>query len=383
MTDRAGKSLLPNGLRDVLPPDAAREAAMMDGLIGVFAAHGYERVDPPLVEFEDSLLDGPGAAMAAHTFRLMDPVSQRMMGVRADMTPQVARIAASRLRREPRPLRLCYGGSVLRVRGSQLRPERQFRQAGCELIGAAEAAADAEAISVAVAALGAIGVSELTVDISLPTVVPAVCAACGLDRGAAQAALEHRDAAAVAALGGEGAQTLGALLRAAGPPAAALAALDALDLPDEAAAERERLRAVLDILTPAPAGVSLTVDPVENRGFEYQTGLSFTIFARGVRGEMGRGGRYLATGSDEPATGFSLYLDSITRAARVAPLSGRVYVPAGADGAAAMRLRAEGWATVAGLSPVTDAAAEARRLKCSHYLADGAATPVPGREGNP
>src|SRR5690606_35936945 len=103
-----------------------------------------ERVKPPLIEFEDGLLSGPGAAVAADTFRLMDPVSQRMMAIRADMTLQVARIAATRLRNQPRPLRLSYAGQVLRVAGTQLRPERQFGQAGVELIGAACPAADAE-----------------------------------------------------------------------------------------------------------------------------------------------------------------------------------------------------------------------------------------------
>src|SRR3546814_11888566 len=88
-------------------------------------AQGYERVKPPLLEFEEALLTGAGTAVASQTFRLMDPVSQRMMGLRADMTPQVARIATTRLKKAPRPLRLCYGGQVLQVRGSQLRPDRK------------------------------------------------------------------------------------------------------------------------------------------------------------------------------------------------------------------------------------------------------------------
>jgi ATP phosphoribosyltransferase regulatory subunit len=106
MNESTRKALLPDGLRDVLPPDAAHEALVAARLVGAFAARGYRRVDPPLVEFEDSLLDGAGQAMATTTFRLMDPVSQRMMGVRADMTIQVARIAATRLANAPRPLRL-------------------------------------------------------------------------------------------------------------------------------------------------------------------------------------------------------------------------------------------------------------------------------------
>ena len=125
MNDNDHRGLLPAGLADLLPPDAAREARAIDVAIERFAAFGYERVNPPLVEFEESLLGGPGAALASQTFRLMDPVSQRMMGVRSDMTVQVARIAVTRLKHEPRPLRLSYGGAVIRVRGGQLKPERQ------------------------------------------------------------------------------------------------------------------------------------------------------------------------------------------------------------------------------------------------------------------
>lgn len=128
MTDLERKALLPAGLRDILPPEAGFEAEICETLAADFGSHGYDRVKPPLVEFEDSLTSGAGAAVSADTFRLMDPVSQRMMGVRADMTTQVARIALTRLTDTPRPLRLSYTGEVLRVRGTQLRPERQFAQ---------------------------------------------------------------------------------------------------------------------------------------------------------------------------------------------------------------------------------------------------------------
>ena len=119
MNEALHPALLPQGLRDLLPPDAAWEAEVVARLMAVLASHGYERVKPPLAEFEDNLLSGAGAAMAQETFRLMDPISQRMIGLRADMTPQVARIATTRLSNAPRPLRLCYAGQVLRVRGSE------------------------------------------------------------------------------------------------------------------------------------------------------------------------------------------------------------------------------------------------------------------------
>src|ERR1051325_4812622 len=206
MNDAPHPALLPAGLYDLLPPEAEIEAAVMGRLMGVLAAHGYERVKPPLVEFEETLLSGAGAAMSADTSRTMDPVSHRMIGVRADMTPQVARIAATRLASRTRPLRLSYAGQVLRVRGSQMRPERQVGQAGAELIGAEAPAADVEAIAVAAEALSTVGVPHLSVDLTLPTLVPAIAAACGIagERWTAlRAALDRKDAAAVAGLAGE------------------------------------------------------------------------------------------------------------------------------------------------------------------------------------
>ena len=387
MRGDASKSLLPDGLRDALPPDAAHEAATVGGLIASFEAEGYQRVDPPLVEFEDSLLDGPGAAVAPATFRLMDPVSQRMMGVRADMTVQVARIAVSRLARQPRPLRLCYAGPTLRVRGQQLRPERQVTQAGCELIGSDAPEADAEAIALAANALAAVGLKRLSVDIALPTLAPALFKMLGMDaemRTAARAALDRRDAVAVRELGGEAAQVLGALLDASGRAGPALTALKALNLPPAAAQEIDRLAAVLPRLADAAPDLAVTVDAVEHRGFEYQTGLSFTLFAKGVRGELGRGGRYAAgAGADrkgEPATGFSLYLDSVMRGAPAPDRPARCFLPSALAAAAGPRLRAAGWITLAGLDPQAEGAVadEARRLGCTHYL-----DPQDGADGAP
>jgi ATP phosphoribosyltransferase regulatory subunit len=379
MTEMLHPALLPQGLRDLLPPDAAIEAEIVGRQMAVLASHGYERVKPPLVEFEDNLLAGAGAAMAPETFRLMDPISQRMVGIRADMTPQVARIATTRLKKAPRPLRLCYAGQVLRVKGSEMRPERQVGQVGAELIGSDEVAADVEVVTLAAAALAASGVSGLSVDLTLPTLVPAVCA--GFGGGTADAlrgALDHKDVAGVAEAGGAAAPLLVKLVAAAGAGKKAVAALQAIDLPPAAAAERARLLAVVDAVQRAAPGLVLTIDPVENRGFEYHTGVSFALFARGGRGELGRGGRYrTGNGAGEPATGFTLYTDTVLRAVPQPQPKPRLYLPLGSDPALAARLRAEGWATVAGLVAVTDAAAEAKRLACAHWLKDTEIVAIP------
>jgi ATP phosphoribosyltransferase regulatory subunit len=387
MDDTLHPALLPHGLRDILPPDARVEADTVERLMAILGQHGYDRVKPPLVEFESSLLDGPGVAMTHETFRLMDPISHRMIAVRADMTLQIARIATTRLVKSPRPLRLSYAGQVLRVRGSQLRPERQVGQVGAELIGASAPEADAEVVALAAEALNAVGVPGLSVDLTLPLLVPVVLEALGVAGRAAEqlrAALDHKDAAAIAEIGGPSATILGGLMAAAGPADRTLAAIKAIALPERAQAEVAALTEIVRLIRQRVPDLMLTIDPVENRGFEYHTGVSFTIFARNIRGELGRGGRYVAGGHQaetgytrrappepQPSTGFTLYTDTVLRSLVFGPQPPRVFLPHGVAPVVGIALRADGWITVAGLEPVADATAEARRLACSHVLIDG------------
>ncbi|MEP4379039.1 MAG: ATP phosphoribosyltransferase regulatory subunit [Alphaproteobacteria bacterium] len=384
MTDSGeNRALLPAGLHDLLPPRAAQESATISGIMDTFRACGYEQVKPPLVEFESTLVGNGtngGGSLAGQMFRMMDPVSQHMMAVRADITLQVARIAEARLHDEPRPLRLSYAGQILRVRGNQLRPERQFAQVGLELVGAADISADVEVISLAADALVAAGVPRPTVDLNSPALVANILAQIDLDEATTadlRAALDRKDEDATGdILRGNGiafsdaAKALCALIETVGPADDVIGELQALSLPDGAQAEVERLAAVVAGLHAAVPDLPLTLDPVEYRGFEYHTGVSFTLFAEGVRGELGRGGRYI-TGAGEAATGVSLYMDSILRALPAPAPVDRLYLPHGTPFQAGAEFRDAGWITVAGMAPEGDAAAEANRLGCSHLLVDG------------
>lgn len=393
-TDTENRALLPSGLHDLLPPRAAQEADTVRAFTDTFAAFGYEQVKPPLVEFESTLTgaaENGGGTLGGQMFRLMDPASQRMMAVRADITLQVARIAETRLRDSARPLRLSYAGEVLRVRGSQLRPERLFTQAGVELIGAGDVSADVEVVVLAAEALAAAGITAPTIDLNSPALVAHLLEDIGVDDAVVaqlRAALDHKDAAAVRDLTrahgvafGTGARVLNDLVNASGAAADVLPRLRALELPAAAAAEVDRLEAVVTGVGAARSGLSLTLDPVEYRGFEYHTGVSFTVLAAGVRGELGRGGRYITT-AGEAATGFSLYLDSIMRALPEPPAPRKLYLPFDMPAAEAFQLRADGWITVAGLAPQTDARAEARRLDCSHCWHDGEILSLGDRGGD-
>jgi ATP phosphoribosyltransferase regulatory subunit len=370
-------ALLPAGLHDVLPPEAEMEAKSVEAIMDCFAAHGYQRVNPPLLEFEDSLFSGSGAATAEHTFRLMDPDSQRMMGLRADTTPQIARLATTKLAGAPRPLRLAYAGQCLRVRGTHLQPERQIAQAGIELIGNDTAAADAEIILTAAEALGKVGLTGISFDLTVPRLIlhllnnvdPA-------HKSTLARALDRKDAAAVAQCGGVHAEILMQLLEAAGPADHAISKLLAIDLPAAARAQAVRLSETISAIRERNPDLALTIDPVEFRGYKYHTGVCVTVFATGEQAELGRGGRYLCGEGEEPATGITLYPDSVVRAAPPQPLRPRLFLPFGTEPAQAAACRANNFATIAALGATVDPKTEAGRLGCSHIYYNGAITPL-------
>lgn len=354
MTSKNHPALLPNGLLDLLPPQAEAEANTIDLFMQAFAAFGYDRVKPPLVEFEDSLLgEGPGQALARKTFRLMDPVSQRMMGVRADVTSQIARISSSRLADNPRPLRLSYAADVLRVNGTQLRPERQFCQVGCEMIGLDSIIADVEMPLVALKALSAAKIGKLSIDLTVPTIIQHLFDETGTSEDEQEKLndlIEKRDRDAIAAFGGKTAALVVELLDDEGSADHVQEKLKKISLPKKARADVDKLLAVAKELRAALevyglADIQITIDPLERRGFEYQTGVSFTLFAIGAGGELGRGGRYDVTVGGklpETATGFTLYMDTVLRVAPPSVPAKRQSVAAEADWKSVKSLQDQG-----------------------------------------
>jgi len=362
MTDITA-GLLPEGFRDRLPPQAEAAETLLRGLLDHVASHGYDRVQPPLVEFEQSLAGRLGVTGREELLRFTDPVSRHTLALRPDITGQVGRIAATRLAHVARPLRLAYGGAVLRVKGSQLRPEREMLQVGAELIGRDSVAAVVEVLTLAVAALTRAGVTGVTVDLTLPSFVADLTAAWAgpapiADLATVEALLDAKDAGGLAATG---ASIYAPLIAAAGPADAALAALACLDLPP---ALTDRLADVAAVVA-ALDGVTVTLDPTERHGFDYQRWIGFTLFADGVRGEVGRGGAYSvvhADGAREPAVGFSLYVDGLVDAGLGVVVRDRILLPRGTPPETGERFRADGWITIAAL----DGAADAHAFRCTH-----------------
>jgi ATP phosphoribosyltransferase regulatory subunit len=365
--------LLPEGLSDRLPPQAEASARLVRHVLDTVEAHGYGRVMPPLAEFEETLVARLKSARAQDLLRVVDPVSQRTLAVRPDMTAQVGRIAATRLAAAPRPLRLSYAGPVMRLRANQLRPERERMQVGAELIGTDSVPAAVEIVNVAIEALQVAGVTGITIDFTLPDLIDALASG-PLPLGpseaeAVRAKLDAKDAGGLAALGERPAAYL-PLIAAAGPFHAAMEKLEAFDAQVAGGALASRIAGLRAIAKPIGWDITLTLDPTERHGFEYQNWFGFSIFADGFTGEIGRGGSYAIIGADggeEPAMGFSLYPDPLIDAGFGNEASRRLFLPLGHDRARAAALRGEGWRTVAALSEADDGKA----LGCDHWLDGG------------
>lgn len=366
--------LLPEGLEDRLPDSAARITTAMRACLEALDAHGYDRVRPPLLEFEGSLASrmagGTGGVRTRNMFRFVDPASLRTLALRCDITPQIGRIAATGMKDAPRPLRLAYCGETALIKASQLKPERERLQLGAELIGVDTAEAAAESVMTAIAALRAAGITGISVDFTLPDVVDTLTAGdASLNAETTDAIrreLDTKDAGGLKAAGGE---RFVPLLYAAGPIDKAL---DDLRDFDSAGVLASRLDGLAAIAERVGDSARVTLDPTERHGFEYQSWFGFTIYAKGLRGAIGRGGTYLIGGTEEAATGFTLYLNALAQIAPQPEPQRMVYLPSGHDPVIAASLRQKGWRTKAQIGEDEDPAA----LGCTHRLIDQETVPL-------
>ncbi len=363
--------LLPIGLEDALPQRAAVITRTMRAVLDAMDSHGYDRVRPPLVEFEKSLAGRMEGILTRRMVRFTDPESLRTLALRSDITVQVGRIAATSLAGAPRPLRLAYAGEVAMLRADQLDPARQRLQMGAELVGSDSVAAAIEVLSVALDALDAAGLVGVSVDFTLPDLVDVLAReALPLDQSDIEAVrreLDAKDAGGLASL--PGGQAYLPLIHAVGPFEEAIEKLAAIDAKG---ALKSRIDGLREIAAAFGNRARLTLDPSERHGFEYQDWLGFTLYAEGARGALGRGGTYRIKGSEEAATGFSLYMERLLEGLGdgAGETPDTLYLPTGHDRDAAVRLRGEGWRTIAQVGEGDDPAA----LGCTHRLDEGGPT---------
>ncbi len=344
--------ILPEHIEDLLPADARKLERLRRLVLDKFSRHGYELVMPPLLEYLESLLSGTGHDMDLATFKLVDQLSGRTMGVRADTTPQVARIDAHLLNRQG-VTRLCYAGSVLHTLPAGLGKSRQPFQAGAEIYGYAGLAADIEIQQLMVDVLLELGVSGVQLDIGHPAIFRSLIDAAGVSPDVAEQAFvatEAKDIPALRALVpvlGESAQALLLLPQLYGESAVLADASARLPKTARITSSLAQLAEVEQHFS--RQGIQVSIDLGELGGFNYESGISFSAYARGAADAVARGGRYdevgKAFGRARPATGFSMDLKALLPLTADDPPRAAILAPPAGDAAAraeVARLRAAG-----------------------------------------
>lgn len=368
--------LLPEYIEDVLPAEALRIEHIRRALLDLFHVHGYQYVIPPMLEYMESLITGVGHDLDLATFKVVDQLTGRLMGVRADMTPQAARIDAHLLNHQG-VTRLCYAGSVLRTKPDGLAQTREPLQVGAELFGHASVESDIEVQSLLIAALQTIGIAQIHMDLSHVGIFESIVQAGNVNEGLEQdlhVALQSKDQSAVATL----ASGLDSTTREA------LIALTQLN------GDKAILETAKEVLPNTPAiqvalaslakvsqaleakNVAVSFDLSELRGYHYHSGIVFAAYAQGYKGPLALGGRYdevgVAFGRARPATGFSLDLRGVVTALAPASLPKAILAPANTDAALQHKvaeLRATGQVVVQALP---DADCDTFELNCDRQL---------------
>lgn len=381
----ADRWLLPDGVEEILPGDAAAIESLRRRLVDIYRSWGYDLVIPPLIEYTDSLLIGMGADIDLLTFKMTDQLSGRTLGIRADITPQTARMDAHSCRREG-PNRLCYAGHVLHTRPKGPLATRSPIQAGVELFGEAGLEADIEVISLMLECLGQIGLEKPNIDLGHVGIYRAVVESAELNEDQQQSyfeLLQHKAVSEIEAWVADNvsdpiiAEVLRQLPRLAGDKSMLEQARGLFDgVSEEALAALDELELVAEVICSRYPDTHLYFDLGELRGYHYHTGIVFAAFAQGQGQAIANGGRYdhigEVFGRARAATGFAL---DVTKVVTLLPVQQEpavgIYAPASDDPQQwqeVQKLRAQGERVVCGLA---NQPALADELNCDRKLVLG------------
>lgn len=366
---QADRWLLPDGIEELLPPQAKQLETLRRTLLDTFSRWGYELVIPPQVEFLESLLTGVGSDLDIHTFKVTDQLTGRMMGLSADITPQVARIDAHSW-----PVkgisRLCYSGSVLHTRAKSLLSSRAPIQIGAELFGESAACADVEILSLLLESLQASGVNQIHLDIGHVGIYKALVEAAKLTPAVERSLFDTLNSKAVTEYNILlEAHVDDAQLRAGFKQLLSLnGGLEVLELAEglaslaDIAAPMKNLKSICETITQRFPQVEVFLDLAELRGFDYHTGIVFAAYVAGHGQAVAQGGRYDDTGAvfgrARAATGFSADLKQWVQLINNETSSiDAVFASSDVDWSVVSQLRSQGKRVISGLSSTDSPAA--------------------------
>lgn len=318
---------LPQGVRDILPVEAAKIGAAEAGILSVFGKYGFEKVLTPLLEYVDVLSLGMGASLKDRVLKFIDPSTGRVVAIRPDITPQIARLAATRMRDEPLPLKLCYNESVLRYQEPRDGRSREVLQIGAEYISEkASASIDAEMIIISIESLEAIGLRDFKIDIGDVGFLRAVLGKLPVGeeaKGTIKEAIAIKDSSGLAsALEGlsipESDRKLLLNLTTFYGEDEVIEKAASFSKDDESLAALRYLGDIVEVIADRGFKDRVTIDLGEVRGFDYYTGVIFEGFASGIGKPILSGGRYDTLmgryGFDAAATGFAFDVENIIAA---------------------------------------------------------------------
>lgn len=365
-------ALLPRGINDLLEKKSFQESFLSQNLMNTFKLNGYEKVNPPLIEFEENYKLFLDTTNTQNIFRIADPISNKPMYIRNDITPQIARIAANKLYESNKILRLSYIGNVLRPKGSQLHPERQIKQAGIELYGAPNVSGAIEVISTGIQALTEVNISNLIIDITMPNLANLILRNVKLDKQTIKSAksyLKTKNINKIKTIPICG-NLLSKIADSAGENERALKKLYKIGLPIKAKKLLKDISLICDKVKKLHPNVKITIDPIENRGFNYYSGIGFAIFSSNIKRELGFGGEYIIdlNGKKRTGMGLSILFDGLLRATHIQDNQKRVFIPYQHDNDLPAQLRKNGWITIISHRKQVNIMEEAKQFKCSHIL---------------
>ncbi len=370
-------SLLPIGMEDILPDEALCENYIAEKMIRSFHSFGYQLVSPPLAEYTDSLFVGKSDKLNERSFRIMDPLSHKILAIRPDITMQIARIASSRLRATTRPLRLCYQGPVLWVSGTPLNLTRQLTQLGIELIGVRCVEADTEILQLGLESLNSFDITDISIDITCPPLAGELIADIDFSEKEREILFEAFNEKNVAQIKefrhklGRKTKKLIALLTHIGIADKAFSTLKSFNFKGEAARQVKEIETLIHNLSKQFPDIQITFDALENRGFNYYSGVAYSIYDKKNAIHLARGGRYRLPQSDEPASGLSFYTHHLRQSISKPKQAKRIYLPFDAPEATAKDLRVKGWVTIRALKVSYAPEQEAIDLKCDYRWENG------------
>ena len=365
--------LLPEGFRDSLPELASKEDKVSSSFIKLMQKNGFMLVKPPLLEFESSLFFLLDDKEDANSFRVLDPISQKMMGIRSDITVQIARISCGSLVELPRPLKVCYSGEILRVKNNSLNLSRQATQIGSEIIGIKQSQCENEIISLMIESLKLLRIKKFFINFTMPTLILAIVKdfkLSKLDLEFVRDKFNNKNSEGLEKISKQLKTISDALIDSVGDAKLNLQKLKKIKFTKNINYEIQNFVKITSKIIKDFPNLEILVDPLEIDESNYHTGIAFKVFSENLK-ELFSGGNYKV--SNENCIGFSGFTESLVLESFLSKsLKKKILIPKHIDTKLKKNLQNKGFITFQAIKKLNKQQIknEAIKQKCSYYFFD-------------